>query len=297
MAISAPSDPSLPGTSDPMLPRPHRVIHASKETHDTVTLHLLPCDRRPLPHHAPGQFNMLYAFGVGEVPISVSGDPDRRDVLVHTLRAVGAVTQALCKMKRGDVVGVRGPYGTAWPVDRARGDDIVMVAGGIGLAPLRPAFLHILARRRAYGRVSLVYGARSPADILYREELERWRGQFGLAVEVTVDRVASPALPGAAAGSWYGPVGVVTNLLARIPHEAPETTALVCGPEVMMRFAVRALASRGVPLESIFLSMERNMKCAIGQCGHCQFGPAFVCKDGPVFPYPAIARWLAIAEI
>ena len=285
-----------PAAADPMLPRPYRVTRKARETSDTVTLSLEPQDEGAALVFLPGQFNMLYAFGIGEVPISISGDPGKLATaratrpLSHTIRAVGPVTRALCAAKRGDIIGVRGPYGTAWPMHRARGDDIVLIAGGIGLAPLRPAFYHILANRRAYGRVSLIYGARSPADLLFRKELERWRGQFGLEVEVTVDH-AGPD------DEWHGPVGVVTRLLSRIRFDALDATAMLCGPEVMMRFGVRELHRHGMPDDSIYLSMERNMKCAIGFCGHCQFGPTFVCKDGPVFRHDSIDRLLNIPEI
>ncbi|MCG8423473.1 MAG: FAD/NAD(P)-binding protein [Proteobacteria bacterium] len=290
MATSATSDSPLRehGVADPMMPRPFRITRKVKETHDTVTFDLVPADGGTIAGFAPGQFNMLYAFGIGEVPISISGDPANPEVLIHTLRAVGAVTRALCDARRGDIVGVRGPFGTAWPAEQARGDDIVLIAGGIGLAPLRPAFYRFLTDRRTYGRISLIYGARTPAELLYRRELEHWRGQFGLDVEVTVDH---------AAADWYGPVGVVTRLLSRVRFDPIDTTALLCGPEVMMRFAIRDLTRLGVADDHIFLSMERNMKCAIGFCGHCQFGPAFVCKDGPVFSYRDVARLLAVAEI
>lgn len=272
---------------DPMLPQPLCVTRVKRETRDTVTLFLEPCDGTAKQAFAPGQFNMLYAFGVGEVPVSISGDPAQPGVLVHTIRDVGAVTHALCTVKRGQIIGVRGPFGTAWPVDRAHGDDILIIAGGIGLAPLRPAFYHVLAHRRDYGRVTLIYGARTPGDLLYRKELERWRGQFGLDVQVTVDTAGS---------DWFGPVGVVTQLLGNARFDPLDTTALLCGPEIMMRFCVRDLSARGVPLEQLHVSLERNMKCAIGFCGHCQLGPHFLCKDGPVYRYSDVEWLLGIAE-
>jgi len=228
------------------------------------------------------------------VPISISGNPvPRRDGvprprLVHTIRAVGTVTKAIRKLKRGDVLGVRGPFGSHWPIEEAVGKDIVMVAGGIGLAPLRPALDQLLSQRENYGKVVLLYGTRSPEDILYRRELERWRARFDLEVQVTVDRAMSP---------WQGNVGVVTTLIPRAPFDPLRAVAMICGPEVMMRFTILELQKRGVGTEHIFISMERNMKCAIGFCGHCQFGPTFVCKDGPVFRYDRIQEWFGKREI
>jgi NAD(P)H-flavin reductase len=277
-----------------MAPAPFRVRRVSRDTHDTVTIELEPPHDRVLsgsaagPRFAPGQFNMLYVFGLGEVPISISGDPAEPDALVHTVRAVGAVTRALRGLRRGAVVGVRGPYGSAWPVDEAAGHDVVIMAGGIGLAPLRPAIYHLLARRDRYGKVVLLYGARTPADLLYTRQLERWRGRFDAQIEVTVD--AAPP------GTWLGHVGVAGTLLPRAEFDASRAVALVCGPEVMMRFAIADLRHRGLAPEQIYLSMERNMRCAIGLCGHCQFGPTFVCKDGPVFRYDRLAPFLGVRE-
>jgi NAD(P)H-flavin reductase len=240
------------------------------------------------PRFAPGQFNMLYAFGVGEVPISISGDPAAPGALVHTIRDVGPVSRALCTARRGDVIGVRGPFGTSWPVAGVHGDDVLFIAGGIGLAPLRPAFYQILADRRRYGRVTLLYGARSPAELLYRKELMGWRGRFGLDVEVTVDTGAQ---------DWFGPVGVVTRLLARARFDPGDTAAFLCGPEIMMRFAVRDLDRLGVSRQRMFVSLERNMKCGIGLCGHCQLMPHFLCKDGPVYRYSDVDWLMSIREL
>jgi len=231
---------------------------------------------------------ILYVFGVGEVPISMSGDPTRRRTVTHTTREVGAVTRAMRRLRRGAMIGVRGPYGTPWPFELATGRDLVLVAGGIGLAPLRPVLYAVAARRAEFGRVVLLYGTRSPEDVLYRRELERWREEADIVVLVTVDR---------ATRSWPGEVGVVTRLVARAPFDAAGAVALVCGPEIMMRFAADALRRRGVAPERVHLSLERNMKCAIGLCGHCQLGPTFVCKDGPVFPYPRVKRLLELREV
>jgi len=288
MAFALEKQAVAAGLSDSMVPSPFRVQRVRKETYDTFTLELEPANGADGFPFAAGQFNMLYAFGVGEAPISISGDPTKPQTLVHTVRAVGAVTQAICKLKRGDVLGVRGPLGNHWPVEEAVGSDVVIVAGGIGLAPLRPALYHLLSNREEYGRIALVYGARTLQDMLYKPELERWRSLFDLEVKVTVD--TAPA-------SYRGNVGVVTTLIPRVQFDPSQTVALVCGPEVMMRFAVRELESQGVEPENIFISMERNMKCAIGLCGHCQFGSAFICKDGPVFCYAEIEPFFAKREI
>lgn len=272
--------------TDPMLPRRYRIERRIKENDDTFTLELEPIDSNGNLKFTAGQFNMLYVFGVGEIPISISGDPAHAETLVHTTRAVGAVTGAMSHLREGDALGVRGPFGSHWPVEEAFGYDVVIVAGGIGLAPLRPALYRLFEQRDRFGKIVLLYGARTQEDMLYRPELAQWRARFDLEVYVTVDR---------ATGNWRGNVGVVTNLIPRAPFSPSETVALVCGPEVMMRFTVQALQKRGVPNEQIFISMERNMKCATGFCGHCQFGPTFICKDGPVFRYdkvqPFIGKW------
>jgi NAD(P)H-flavin reductase len=251
-----------------------RVTRVRRESADTVTLWIEP---PPAYSFRPGQFNMLYAFAVGEVPISMSGDPARGGELVHTIRAVGAVSQALCRAKKGALLGVRGPYGQPWPLAEVAGSDLVLIAGGLGLAPLRPAIYQLVAQRAQYGDAALLVGARSPEGLLYPSELARW-AKRRLRVLTTVDH---------ADAAWRGHVGVVPALLADVAM-GPRTAAFVCGPEVMMRFTVRELLARGVPEERIYLSLERNMKCAVGFCGHCQLGPSFVCKDGPVLRYDRI---------
>ena len=273
--------------SDPMLPTPYRIQRVKQETDDTFTLELLPEDSAKGFSFAPGQFNMLYVFGVGEVPISISSDPDDAPLLKHTTRVVGTVTKAMRLLKRGDTIGIRGPYGTHWPVEEAAGRDVVIAAGGIGLAPLRPALYRLMAEREKYRKIVLLYGTRTPEDMLYRHELEQWRGKFDLEIQVTVDRAAS---------TWRGNVGVVTTMIPRAPFDPSNTLAMICGPEVMMRFAIAALCDTGIGDDSIYLSMERNMKCAIGLCGHCQFGPVFICRDGPVFRHDRIAALLRHKE-
>jgi NAD(P)H-flavin reductase len=278
----------VPPDSAALLPRPFRVRRVKRELPDVWTLDLEAADGGGPVTFRPGQFTMVYAFGVGEAPLSISGDPAAPGVLVHTVRAVGAVTRAICAARKHDVLGVRGPYGEGWPMEAAFGRDVVIMGGGLGLAPLRPLIRAVIARRSAFHRVVLLIGARTPATLLFPRELATWRAQFGIEVQATVD---------AADPTWSGHVGVITTLVPRATFDPAATTAFVCGPEVMMRFAAADLVHRGVPPELVFLSMERNMKCAVGVCGHCQFGPEFVCKDGPVFPYSRIGTRLRIREV
>ena len=280
--VTAAAEPVPAGA---MTPRPFRVAGRERDTADTWTLTLEPLAGDG-PSIAPGQFVMVYAFGIGEVPISVSGPPGRPGPVVLTVRAVGAVTSAVCRSEPGSVLGIRGPVGNAWPVDAAAGGDVVVVAGGIGLAPLRPVVLRALERRGEYGAVSVLYGARTPQDLLYRAQVEEWRHE--VEVEVTVD---------AAGGDWTGRVGVVPKLVAGVSFRPGETTAFVCGPEVMIRFTVEALLARGLAPERIFLSMERHMDCGVGLCGHCQLGPTLVCRDGPVYSYAELSPWLEVREL
>jgi NAD(P)H-flavin reductase len=266
-------------------PQPWQVSQARRETRDTVTLRLVPPGRFTF---LPGQFNMLSLPGIGEVPISISGDPAATNDVLHTIRDVGAVTRALCALRPGEEAGVRGPYGTHWPVDAAAGGDLVIVAGGIGLPPLRPALHAAFAERDRFGRIVLLYGARTPGDLLFADELTAWRIRFDLDVDITVD---------AADQRWQGNVGVVPALIERAAFDPRAATAFVVGPEIMMRFTVRALLAAGIAEDRVYLSMERNMQCAVALCGHCQLGPFIVCRDGPVFCYRPLARWLGIREL
>ncbi|MHA3771462.1 FAD/NAD(P)-binding protein [Verrucomicrobiota bacterium sgz303538] len=252
------------------------------------TLHLDPEDGGESPSFIPGQFNMLYVFGVGEAAISIAGRNLRNKSLLHTVREVGTVTEAICDLQRGATVGLRGPFGSTWPLASAAGKDVLLIAGGVGLPPLWSVLQEILAHRENFGTVALLLGARTPANILYRRRLERLRNRSDLFLGVTVDR-AGP--------EWHGHVGVVTTLIDQAPFSATNSVAMICGPEVMMRFTVRELQRRGMCEDQIYLSMERNMKCAIALCGHCQFGPAFVCREGPVFRYDRIRDWLSIREL
>ncbi len=280
--VAAPSAPA-----DALLPRPFRVVATRRDTRDTVTVELESLDGDGCPF-AAGQFTMLQAFGVGEVPISISGHPGRPDRLVHTIRDVGGVTQALCEVRDGDVLGVRGPYGRGWGVSDAAGGDVVVIAGGIGLAPLRAAVLEVLAARRSFGRVSVLYGARTEDDVLFGGDLADWASEPDVEVAVTVDRAAT---------SWAGHVGLVTDLVRGASFDPARTLALVCGPEVMMRYVGAELTARGVPPDRVRLSLERNMRCGVGLCGHCQLREYLLCVDGPVLSLDAVRPLLGVREL
>jgi NAD(P)H-flavin reductase len=224
---------------------------------------------------------MIYVPGVGEVPISVSGSPQEGQGIGHTIRFVGRATHVIEQLGPGAILGLRGPYGRGWPMDRARGRDVLLVAGGLGLAPLRPAITALLADRAHYGRLTLAYGARQPPDLLYTAEYSEWVRR-GMELLITVDR---------ADAAWQGRVGVVPVLFKRLQIDPLRTIVLTCGPEILMRYTVTEAQHRQVPDQDIYYSLERNMHCAVGLCGHCQLGPAFLCKDGPVFAHRDIARF------
>lgn len=278
--------PASDGRTDPMRPRPFRVLAHRQDTDDTVTLRLEPVDGVAL-RFAAGQFTMLGLLGIGEVPISISGDPLAPEILQHTVRDVGGVTHALVRARPGELLDVRGPYGRGWAVLDGVGGDVVFVAGGIGLAPLRPALLEVIAQRDRFGRVVVLYGARSPADVLYADTLDSWR-----SAGVEVAEIVDYGPPG-----YRGRVGLVTTLIPRAGFDPQNTLALVCGPEVMMRYAAAALVQRGVPADRVRLSMERNMKCGVGLCGHCQLRELFVCLDGPVLPYHRLEALMRVREV
>jgi NAD(P)H-flavin reductase len=278
MAVATAEPLFAPG---PMVPRSFVVRERALDTSDTWTLTLEALEGDS-PVIGPGQFVMVYVFGIGEVPISVSGPPNRPGPVVLTVRAVGAVTEAICATEPGGVLGLRGPFGTSWPVAESRGADVVVVAGGIGLAPLRPVVLHALAHRPEFGQIVVLYGARTPADLLYPAQLADW------SVDVTVD---------AAEIGWHGKVGVVPKLIPDAAFDPAKAVAFVCGPEIMMRFSIEALLDRGVTPDRIHVSLERNMRCGLGHCGHCQLGPTLICRDGPVYSYDVAGPWLEVREL
>ena len=279
---------TIPVITDPMLPLPYVVQRVDKETPDTFSLTVDSQNAVDDVTFKPGQFSMLWVFGVGELPISISGDPAERGRLVYTVRSVGKATNALVSRKVGDSIGVRGPFGAAWPLELARGRDVIIVAGGIGLAPLRPVIYEVLQNRGQYGRLVLLYGTRSPRDVLYRKELAAWSRQPETQVLTSVDYGGL---------SWHGHVGVVTTLFKYARLHPSRSVAMICGPEIMMRFVTRELETQGLKREDIYVSVERNMKCGVGLCGHCQFGSHYICKDGPVFPYERIRPLLDKYEL
>ena len=285
------SGPALDSPIPQWQPQRYLVRRNKRETKDTVTLQLEAADPNttdPLPKPKPGQFNMLYLFGRGEAPISVSGLAHHASYLHHTVKAAGALTQAMTELLPGDLVGLRGPYGNGWPLAQARGKNVLLIAGGIGVAPIRAALRAIVRHRKRYGHVDLIYGSRTPQDILYRDQLARWQQRKDIDVHLTVDH-GDP--------EWTGTVGFVTELLSNINIDARNTTAFLCGPEIMMRHALSELLQLGVRLQDVHLSIERNMRCALGICGHCQWGADFICRQGPVFCADHIRSRLQIREL
>ena len=269
---------------------PAKIIRAFDEVPEVKTYHLSLTNPDDIDQYSirSGQFNMLYLPGVGESAISISGDVRYNDPLVHTIRAVGNVTRTLARLPVGSTIGLRGPFGSFWPVDQCLGRDLMIVAGGIGLAPLRPVILEVIANREAFGKVWLLMGARSPADLIYAREYESWQA-MGIDVQCTVDQRDD---------RWEGNVGVVTPLIDRLNLSRPETAVMMtCGPEIMMRFAAESGIKQGIPATQIWVTLERNMTCAFGHCGHCQFGPHFVCKDGPVLSYDRVARLMGVESL
>jgi NAD(P)H-flavin reductase len=268
---------------DPWQPTWFPIVHRIQESKDVFTL----VAEVPSFSFKPGQFNMLYVFGLGEVPISISGSVHEATRLVHTVRDVGTVTQALSKLRPGEMLGLRGPFGTPWPVEQAAGGDLLVIAGGLGLAPLRSVLYYAIKNRDKFRNVILLYGARSPQELVFRAEVEQWEQDGNIDVHWIVDHADQ---------DWKGRVGVVPALLDELTIDPLHTTVFTCGPEVMMRFGVRPLIRLGIPAERILLSMERSMKCALAFCGHCQLGPHFVCKDGPVITLQSLGPWLDLRE-
>ena len=265
----------------PFVPSRYRVVDRKTETFDITTLWLEPVDQ-PIDAFRAGQFNMLTVFGVGEIAISISSAPGAPGAIEHTVRDVGAVSHALSQSAVDDIVGVRGPFGTDWGLASLDAVDVVVVAGGIGLAPLRGAMRYLAENKSTERTVALRVGARLPDQIVFPDEIARW-GEMGIDVAVTVD---------VADAGWTGHVGVVTQILAELPFDGAGAVALVCGPEIMMRFSARSLIDLGVAPENIRVSLERNMQCGIAMCGHCQLGPYLLCRDGPVVPYAPLAAEL-----
>ncbi|MEM7551593.1 MAG: FAD/NAD(P)-binding protein [Bacteroidota bacterium] len=272
----------------PWVPIPYKVTSKKMENRKLMTFAFEPARQKRIEPIKPGQFNMLYAFGVGEIPISVSSLFQTEHKLVHTIQDVGAVSHAINGLSINDNLGIRGPFGTCWPIENARGKDLIIMAGGVGLCPLRPVIETVMNKRDQFGDVNVLYGTRNPDGIIYHEDIIYWQSDPSVNLLITVDHAFS---------KWHGNVGVVTHLVNKAKFDPENTVAFVCGPEVMMRFGAYALLEHGISDENIFVSMERNMKCAIGFCGHCQYGPHFICKDGAVFNFNSIKPHLKIHEL
>jgi NAD(P)H-flavin reductase len=264
------------------------VVTSSKyENSDTVTLGIKALDDSG--SWKPGQFNMLYLFGLGEIPISISGDPSISDTVTHTIKALGAVSKAITDLKKGDAIWMRGPFGQPWP-EVPRGHDLLIVAGGLGLAPLTPVIFEARASPHI-SRIMILYGARTPSDTIFQQHLSEWAKYPRLNIQITVDRLAPNT-----SSQWHGSVGMVTNLLHHLDLSQSHTLVMTCGPEIMMRHVVSDVMGMGISAQNIYVSMERNMKCAVGVCGRCQWGPHFVCRDGPVYRLSDIRPFWNVKE-
>ena len=271
------------------IPSLYRVRQKREENDSIVSLLVEPTssDRQLDPIRA-GQFNMLYVFGKGEIPVSISSLAFEHPQMVHTIQDVGKISAGLCELNPGDCLGIRGPFGNTWPLQAAEGKDVLLVAGGLGLAPLRPVIEHIVLHRHKFKQVNILYGTRSPDYMTFHKDIIAWQADPDINFLLSVDHSFK---------TWRGHVGVVTHLIEQVEFDPDNVLAMVCGPEIMMRYAFSTLGHAGVKAADIYLSMERNMKCAIGHCGHCQFGPAFICKDGPVFQYSAMEQYLNVKEL
>ncbi len=276
--------------TNPYLIHPATIVDKVRETEDihTYRLRLKDEGERRRFRFAAGQFNMVYLFGVGEVAISIVSDPDEPELLDHTIRAVGRVTSAIARLQIGESLGIRGPFGRGWPLEEGRGRDVVIVTGGLGCAPVVGAIEYIFRRREHYGAVKILHGIKTPRDLLYRERFDAWRRQPDTEVLLSSDRPDE---------TWPHHVGVVTGLFERVSIDAAKTMVLMCGPEIMMRLGVPIFLRRGIPESAVYVSLERHMECGIGFCGHCQMGPYFLCKDGPVMRYDRVEPWLGRAGV
>jgi len=229
--------------------------------------------------HAPGQFVEVSVFGVGEAPLSVSSSPTRNDGFELCVRATGNVTNALHRLQHGDRVGIRGPFGSQFPVDKMKGKDVLFIAGGLGLIPLRSLIWYVLDRRAEFGKVTILYGCKTPQEFLFQQEMQEWENRADVEFLTTVDRAAE---------GWQGNVGVITTLIPKIEIDPRRTVANIVGPPIMYRFVILDLLARGLDEDDIIVSLERRMKCGVGKCGHCQMNGKYVCMDGPVFSYAEI---------
>ncbi len=264
---------------------PATIMEKTREAEDinTYRLQLVDEEARRRFRFKAGQFNMVYLFGVGEVAISIVSDPDEPEFLDHTIRTVGRVTKAIADLQPGETLGIRGPFGKGWPLEEVKGRNVVIVTGGLGCAPVVGAIEYIFRRRAQYGSVKILHGVKTPHDLLYRERFDHWRRVPDTEVLLTSDQPDK---------TWSYHIGVVTELFEQVSIDPVKSTVLMCGPEIMMRLGVPILMRRGIPATAIYVSLERHMECGIGLCGHCQMGPYFLCKDGPVMRYDRVEQWL-----
>lgn len=266
---------------NPYLPREAEIVERTQESPSIFTLRLRLCDpaARSDYRFEPGQFNMLYLYGAGEVAISIVSDPQDATLLGHTIREVGRVTRGLARLQAGDRIGLRGPFGRGWPLQEAPGHDVLIVTGGLGCAPVVSVINYVIMRRTFFGKLTIIQGVKRAEDLLWRERYAYWNTLPDTQVLLSADH-GGPVWP------WH--VGPVTEVFDDARIAAGRTFVMMCGPEGMMRASVAQLAARGVAEDHIYLNMERNMQCAVGHCGHCQYGGAFVCRQGPVFAYPEV---------
>ncbi|HCU25088.1 MAG TPA: Ni/Fe hydrogenase subunit gamma [Deltaproteobacteria bacterium] len=273
-----------------LTPQAAEIVEKRRESENIFTFRLRFCaeEARRSFSFSPGQFNMIYAFGVGDVAITIVSDPDDMETLDHTIRTVGNVTQALGRLEKGDVVGLRGPFGSTWPLEEIRGKDVMILTGGLGCAPTLGALHYLIRRRESYGAIKIIHGIKAPRDLIYQKKFREWEKTPNTEVHLTVDKPAR---------GWKHKIGLVTHLLKDVAFDAAKTVVMMCGPEIMMRLSLKELIYRGIAPERIYLALERNMKCALGFCGHCQFGPHFICKDGPILRYDRIREIFHLKEV
>jgi sulfhydrogenase subunit gamma (sulfur reductase) len=273
--------------SNPYLPQQAEVIERIQESDTLFTLRLKFSDELVQQEYSfePGQFNMLSMHGVGEVPISIVSDPKDDHILDHTIRAVGRVTNGMSKLKQGDVLGIRGPFGRGWPLGEAEQKDVVVVTGGLGCAPVVSVINYVMNRRERFGSVNIVQGVKHSSDLIWKERYDQWREAPDTNVLIAAD-AGGPLWP------WH--IGPVTGLFDQLDFEIDRTIVFMCGPEGMMRVVIKHMLELGLKERDLWLSMERNMQCAVGHCGHCQYGGKFVCKDGPVFCYDEIKNLFGV---
>ena len=288
MTVLTTSKPISDCTSDSMLPMWAEIVKIEQEAPRIKTYWLKFKDPIVQDTYSfqPGQFNLLTIPGYGEAAISISSHPRHTEAIGHTIRLAGNVTHAIDRLGVGGTLGVRGPYGSTWPLEKLKGLDIYIAAGGIGLPPLRPVIYHIMDNRADYGKVVLIYGARTPEDLQFTAEHDSWE-KAGIELMICVDSCDD---------TWTGLVGVVPMLFYRLRIDPKNSALLTCGPEIMIHFAAYEAIARRVPRKRIFVSLEKNMKCGFGSCGRCQLGPYFVCKDGPIFNYKKIGPYLEVED-